>query len=37
MGRYGLDASGLGKGPVVGSCDHVNECFGSIKGGEFLD
>jgi hypothetical protein len=22
---------------VVGSCDHGNECSGSIKGGEFLD
>jgi hypothetical protein len=24
----------VGKGPVVGSCDHSNETSGSIKGGE---
>jgi hypothetical protein len=29
-----LDGSGSGKGPVVGSCEHVNEPSGSIKGGE---
>jgi hypothetical protein len=29
----GLNASALGYGPVVGSCEHVNEPAGSIKGG----
>jgi len=25
MGSCGLDSSGLGKGPVEGSCEHCNE------------
>jgi hypothetical protein len=37
VGRCGLDASGSGLGPVVGSCGHSNETLGSIKGREFLD
>jgi hypothetical protein len=37
VGRYGLDTSGPGKGPVVGCCEHGNEHSGSIKGEEFLD
>jgi hypothetical protein len=37
VGRCGLAASGLGQGPVVGSCEHGNELSVSIKGGEFLD
>jgi hypothetical protein len=34
---YGLNSSGLGKGPVAGSCEHGNEHLGFIKGREFLD
>jgi hypothetical protein len=37
VGRCGLDSSGSGQGPVVGSCEHGNYPSGSIKGGEFLD
>jgi hypothetical protein len=37
MERCGLDTSGSGQGPVVGSCEHINEHLCSIKGGEFLD
>jgi hypothetical protein len=37
VGRYGLDVSGSGQGPVAGSCEPDNENSGSIKGGEFLD
>jgi hypothetical protein len=33
----GGDASGLGAGPVPGSCEHGNETSGFIKNGEFLD
>jgi hypothetical protein len=33
----GLDASGLGYGPVADSCEQGNELSGSIKHGEFLD
>jgi len=35
--RCGLDASGLGEGPVVGLCEHGNEPSGSTKGRKFLD
>jgi hypothetical protein len=35
--RCGLDSSGSGQGPVVGSCDYSNEISGSIKRGEFRD
>jgi len=35
--RCGLDASGLGLGPVAGYCEHSNEPSGSKKGREFLD
>jgi hypothetical protein len=31
MGWYGLDSSGSGYGPVVGSCEHGNGPSGSIK------
>jgi hypothetical protein len=37
MGRCGLNSSGLGYGPVAGSCGHSNEPLGSIKGGEFIN
>jgi hypothetical protein len=37
MGRCGLDASGLGQGPVADSWEHGNEPSGSIKRGEFPD
>jgi hypothetical protein len=30
--RYGVDSSGLGQGPVVGSCEDSNESLGSVKG-----
>jgi hypothetical protein len=33
----GLDSSGSGQGPVVGSCEHCNQPSGSIKGRGFLD
>jgi len=32
----GLDASGSGQGREAGSCQHINELSGSIKGGNFL-
>jgi hypothetical protein len=37
MGNCGLDASGLGYGPMVGSREGSNEPSGSIRGWEFLD
>jgi len=37
VGRCGLDASGSGKGPVAGSCEHGSECSGSINGRVFID
>jgi len=37
VGKCGLDASGLGEGSVVGSCEHGNEPLDSIKGWKFLD
>jgi hypothetical protein len=30
--EYGADSSDSGQGPVTGSCEDVNEPFGSIKG-----
>jgi hypothetical protein len=33
----GLDSSGSGQGPLVGSCEHDSEFLGSIKVREFLD
>jgi hypothetical protein len=36
VGSCGLDSSGLGEGPLVGSCEHGTEPLGFIKGGEFL-
>jgi hypothetical protein len=37
VGRCGLDASGSGKGLVVGSSKQSKEPSGSIKGKELLD
>jgi hypothetical protein len=37
VGKCELDASDLGERPVTGSCEHGDEIFGSIKGGEFLE
>jgi len=37
VGGCELDASGPGQGPVLGSCEHGNEPFDSIKVGEFLE
>jgi hypothetical protein len=37
VGRYGLDASGSGEGPAVGSSEHSNGPSDSTKPGEFLD
>jgi hypothetical protein len=34
---HGLDASGTGKGRVVGPCEHSNEPLSLIKGNKFLD
>jgi len=31
-----LDSSGLGKGPVVGFCEHGNKPLGPTKAGNFL-
>jgi len=36
-GRWQLDSSGLGYGPVAGSCEHGNEHLIFIKDREFLD
>jgi hypothetical protein len=36
-GRMWTDSFGSKYRPVAGSCDHSNEPFASIKGGEFLD
>jgi hypothetical protein len=36
VGGCGLDSSGLGYGPVVGSCEYGTKPSGSIKGGKFL-
>jgi hypothetical protein len=33
----GLDSSGSGQGPLVGSYQHSNEVLDSIKGGELLE
>lgn len=32
-----LDYCGKGQGPVAGLCEHGNEPFDAIKGGEFLE
>jgi hypothetical protein len=37
VGTCGLDSSGVGRGPVAGSCVPSNEPSGSIKGEEFFD
>jgi hypothetical protein len=37
MGRCGLDCSGLGEGPVEGSCEHGDTHSGSIKCWEVLE
>jgi hypothetical protein len=36
VGKYRLDVSGSGQGPVAGFCDYGDSSV-SIKGGEFLD
>jgi hypothetical protein len=33
----GLDSSGSGQGPLVGSCEHGNKPSDSTERGEFLD
>jgi hypothetical protein len=35
MGICGRDSPGSDQGPVAGSCEHSNEPYGPIKGGEF--
>jgi hypothetical protein len=37
VGRYGLDSSGSGQGPVAGCSEHGNKPAGSINGREFID
>jgi hypothetical protein len=37
MGRCGLDASGSGKGPVAGCCEHGNEPSDFIKREEIIE
>jgi hypothetical protein len=37
MGKCGLDATGIGQGPLVVPCEHNNKPLLSIKGGAFLD
>jgi len=32
-----MGGSGLGKGPVAGSCENVNDLSSFIKGRKFLD
>jgi hypothetical protein len=34
---FGLNSSGSGWGPVVGSCEHGNEPLGFLKAADFLD
>jgi hypothetical protein len=36
VGSCEVDASGLGLGPVTGSCEHDYELTCSVRGGEFL-
>jgi hypothetical protein len=36
VAEYGLDASGSGLGPMMGSCEHCNKNKGSVIGGKFL-
>jgi hypothetical protein len=37
MGRYGLDWSDSGWGPMESFCEHYDEPFASMKGREILD
>jgi hypothetical protein len=37
VGKYGLDSSDSGYGPVLGTYEHDDEPSGSLKGGEFLE
>jgi hypothetical protein len=37
MGKYGLDLSGSGYGPISGSCEYGYELSDSINGGGLLD
>jgi hypothetical protein len=37
VGNFKVNVPGSRLGPVMGSCEHNNEPFGSIKGMEFLD
>jgi len=32
-----MDLSGSRYGPVMGSCEHSNECYSTMKGWEFVD
>jgi hypothetical protein len=36
-GIGGMEYTGSGQGPVMGSCEHGNEPFGSIEDKDFLD
>jgi hypothetical protein len=37
VGKFGLDASALRQGPLVGSCERGIKPSGFIKGGVYLD
>jgi hypothetical protein len=34
---YKIWSENLNSSPIVGSCEHGNEAYGSIKNGEFTD
>jgi hypothetical protein len=36
MREWGLDSSGSGQGLVAGTCEHPNECLGSINAGNIF-
>jgi hypothetical protein len=37
VGRWVLNSSDSGQGPVAGRCEHGNEASGPVQGREFLD
>lgn len=37
MGRYGLHECGLGRGPMMGSCEHGNKVSVPIKYSDILE
>lgn len=37
MVEYGLDSFGSEQGPLMGFCEHINECLSSVRDREFVD